>query len=188
MGPGFEPLRAYKAISSGIAFLLFLFFLSHPFSFFSPSFSFLFHPFSFFSLSLSFFSPSLFLPFPIPFLSFLFSFLFYYSILSSADFLVDEGVFFCYYSVLPPLAKLSFVLRMRLRYKDSRSAEHVDSEGKTSAAICYGGLFGSEKSLHPIYIVSRCGQHSAVCAEASFCFVVITISLKLGQCFDRACS
>ena len=153
MGPGFEPLRAYKAISSGIAFLLFLSSFSIPFlpfsslSFLSPSLSFLSYPF-----------PS----FPIPFPSFLFSFLFYYSILSSADFLVDEGVFFCYYSVLPPLAKLSFVLRMRLRYKDSRSAEHVDSEDKTSAAICYGGLFGSEKYLHPICIVSRCVQHSAV--------------------------
>ena len=147
MGPGFEPLRAYKAISSGIAFLLFLSSFPYPFSFLSPSF---FFPFP----SLSFLSPSLFLLFPFPSFSII--------LFSVQQIFWRMREYFCYYSVLPPLAKLSFVLRMRLRYKDSRSAEHVDSEGKTSAAICYDGLFGSEKSLHPICIVSRCGQHSAV--------------------------
>ena len=173
MGPGFEPLRAYKAISSGIAFSLFLSSFLHPF----PSFL---HPFPSFPIPFpSFLHPFSFLSLFFPFLLFYFQF---------SRFSGGWRSIFCYYSVLPPLAKLSFVLRMRLRYKDSRSAEHVDSEGKTSAAICYGGLFGSEKSLHPICIVSRCVQHSAVWAEASFCFVLITISLKLEQCFDRACS
>ena len=158
MGPGFEPLRAYKAISSGIAFLLFLSSFPIPFPSFLHRFSSFPIPFLPFSIPFpSFLHPFSFLP---SFLSLFFPFLLFYSQFSR--FSGGRGSIFCYYSVLPPLAKLSFVLRMRLRYKDSRSAEHVDSEGKTSAAICYGGLFGSEKYLHPICIVSRCGQHSAV--------------------------